>query len=74
MEVTDTPVTNDGTEEIRRKKRSVRQDQDILFAVRSNLLIRLWNPTTCVGISLRRLAFIYAISNVSNGKYLFTGE
>lgn len=36
MEVTDTPVTNDGTEEIRRKKRSVRQDQDILFAVRSN--------------------------------------
>lgn len=37
MEVTDTPVTNDGTEEIRRKKRSVRQDQDILLAVRSNL-------------------------------------
>lgn len=44
MEVTDTPVTNDGTEEIRRKKRSVRQDQDILFAVRSNLFYRIVEP------------------------------
>lgn len=35
MEVTETSVTNDGTEEIRRRKRSVGQGQDILFEVRT---------------------------------------
>lgn len=33
MEVTETTVTNDGTEEIRRRKRSVGQSQDVLFKV-----------------------------------------
>lgn len=33
MEVTETTVTNDGTEEIRRRKRSVGHSQDVLFKV-----------------------------------------
>lgn len=34
VEVTETTVTNDGTEEIRRRKRSVGQSHDVLFEVR----------------------------------------
>lgn len=34
VEVTETTVTNDGTEEIRRRKRSVGQSHEVLFEVR----------------------------------------
>lgn len=56
VEVTETTVTNDGTEEIRRRKRSVGQSHEVLFEVRviycsfSNIVILSYLVYTCINV------------------------